>query len=832
MIITKLILSEFGRHQTLNVDTGGNIIGLTGPNGAGKSTVLEAVKFALTGEMADRLETYVRHDAGNASVELQFTSHGQQGVIFRQVGKTPKRWLKWDGQTIKAAREVDRIMSTIFGAEKRAVANAVFVTQGMLHKILFSDDADRRSMFIQLLNLGYLNSRATRLTRFIETQSREIQDNAPLLDQATQQVREHEKTVAELKSQLVQLPDLKDLLSLCRQRQSWAEQLAQLQFDYSAEEAKETNVKAQLMGMSESQYQELLKQEEALRLAYDQADADYRKWCAIQPIAIALDLDKQTRNNLDREIEGIMAKWGNATPLSQAQQIRDQWIQEATKCQMREDWLKNVQYVKQCIQQLQIELQKCPDLEPMRQQVQQLMSQRSTAEAILRTLYGYQTERMELRQCRDKMTAQDGMTLCHKCGLKLPVSSLDSLSDEAMTDLRLQIEAAEKQYRQFVAQYNETSQRLSMSEVEQQRLKDQLRDREQEVERLQKAEVICHPSPDQVRQSVEDSKNYCEEYAAVLQRRDALQQQRDEVNRRLLGYVIDLEAYQAGQPFTAEANQQRAAVVQQHKKNWQDLHQQIEPTRQNWQTLQQVQQRLNDLGARWRALNQQMQQTTLSVESTMGPDYEQADLMVRLAMVSQKQTAREQLQGKLHQAEVTLRQAEAYLYEERQRQLNNQTRLQLVNDLRSLKDMLQDDGLPLEVGRHFFKKLTKLTQGLLTDMDCDFRIMEDPDNALSYQFVRTDEPEHDPLPMNKLSGGQRVKLCVCFLIAVQQCLVKEVGLLVLDEPSTHVDHQGVVHLTDMLQQLQYRLHNTETQVWVCDHNPELERCFDYTIRLT
>ena len=126
MIIKELQLRRFGRHEALDCQTNAPVIGLSGENGVGKSTVMEAIKFAITGETTDNLDSYVKNCKGNGSVLVRFTKNGREGSIFRQIGSTAKRALEWDGKTIKGAKEVDAIMAEIFGADKKAIANAVF----------------------------------------------------------------------------------------------------------------------------------------------------------------------------------------------------------------------------------------------------------------------------------------------------------------------------------------------------------------------------------------------------------------------------------------------------------------------------------------------------------------------------------------------------------------------------------------------------------------------------------------------------------------------------------------------------------------------------------
>lgn len=64
-------------------------------------------------------------------------------------------------------------------------------------------------------------------------------------------------------------------------------------------------------------------------------------------------------------------------------------------------------------------------------------------------------------------------------------------------------------------------------------------------------------------------------------------------------------------------------------------------------------------------------------------------------------------------------------------------------------------------------------------------------------------------------------LGIAFLLAVQQLIIPELGILVLDEPSLHLHPSSAEHLRDLLSNYGQMLTKTESQILVCDHNPIL-----------
>jgi DNA repair exonuclease SbcCD ATPase subunit len=102
-------------------------------------------------------------------------------------------------------------------------------------------------------------------------------------------------------------------------------------------------------------------------------------------------------------------------------------------------------------------------------------------------------------------------------------------------------------------------------------------------------------------------------------------------------------------------------------------------------------------------------------------------------------------------------------------------------------------------------------------LDANFVIRPCRD-ALSYEFLRSDDADDAWLDITRLSGGQKVKLSTAFLISVQETICKDVNFLVLDEPSTHLDEPSVNALGALFTSLATRMDNGNGQIWIVDHH--------------
>jgi DNA repair exonuclease SbcCD ATPase subunit len=162
----------------------------------------------------------------------------------------------------------------------------------------------------------------------------------------------------------------------------------------------------------------------------------------------------------------------------------------------------------------------------------------------------------------------------------------------------------------------------------------------------------------------------------------------------------------------------------------------------------------------------------------------------------------------------------------------DKARRSLLATMETVRDAYHRTGVPLAYMRRKFERLCVLTCVNLEKLDSSFTVESDPENPVTFLFRRTDDPTNYVMSQSKLSGGQRVRLTVAFLMALQQLILPEVSFLVLDEPSVHLDQPGVESLRDLLVELGQHLQSGEAQVIVCDHNEALQPSFQNVIRLT
>ena len=155
----------------------------------------------------------------------------------------------------------------------------------------------------------------------------------------------------------------------------------------------------------------------------------------------------------------------------------------------------------------------------------------------------------------------------------------------------------------------------------------------------------------------------------------------------------------------------------------------------------------------------------------------------------------------------------------------------IISELDEFVDGFKPAGIATNYLDYKFRQIAETTQEFLASMGANFVVMVAEDRPMAFDFVRTDDAAGTIMFQSKLSGGQKVRLAIAFLMAIHETVIPNVGLLMLDEPSMHLDEEGVLQLRELLQELGSRCKVTGTQVIVSDHNPVLELALDVKVML-
>ena len=846
MRILSLELTDFGPHRHRLDQMNASVVGLLGPNGSGKTNLLQAIKFAFTGELTDNLESYIRgrgvdalegaagpDAAKKAEVSLRFMHHGQEGLIIRRITPTSTtRKFLWDGEELTQAAEVDSALADILGADKKALAEIVFPPQGELHKMLFGKQADREEMFLRLLLLthfGKVSDLADAKARLLKY---EVSDLTAQKEQLRTLIEQQTELLNEAESDLSRTSSWSNEITLWGEAREVSAQLATVTNQLSTMTGRLPDLQQQLMDAmgrlpnrmligadpldiaKEVEYcRQLEKTLTGIRDAQLQAFQNETKR---REMLINLEAANQAAKELVDELASLdTADAASAQQGWTAQAVADAltfWRELRLKQREEEALQSQVATLTERLSAAQAAHTKAASV-----------VERGQAAVQLRELLS--KKELKLNVLSECTRAHSGLTSCPVCDSKLT----QKIDQETVTALKQEVAQFQRQLADTLTEEATRVQALQRAETEVGTVKTMLDNTASDLQTLS-ASIRSYTPPALTEEVLVHTQN---QYAGRAERRRQIQHGRllESAQRKVYDLSNSLSTLpQDGQYDQAKLDEcnQSIQALQPHLSLAQDVldqhnrltsqYREIETQLANLETRKtQLEQQRRDL---WDRFPDRLKELVRREPQEQVAGQLQAwDEMYRSKLGSVQQAKRhlELTQGKLNDL---LSREEA-----------DKLRKRLAEDMVLVKEAFSRRGLPLTYIQYRYQQLVELANRNLSVLDATFSVETDPKQAVSLNFRRTDDTSDTLFSMNKLSGGQRVRLSIAFLLAVQQLVIPELGLLVLDEPSTHVNDEGVESLADLLQNLGQQLAAEDAQIVVCDHNHRLERAFQTTIRL-
>lgn len=839
MIIKKLKAERFGKHEQFSFDCDGPTVGVLGANGTGKSTILDLIEFLITGETRDNLDSYVKNLDGNARGEMTFVKGGREGFIMRQIGKTSKRLLRWDGVERTKSADVERIMADIFGADKKAVSNAVFVNQGELMRILFDKESNRKDMFIRIVNLAFCAKRVGIIDNKIRLLSSTIEDLSAQYAAAREAMVAAETEYISRQKELTEHPNWLIELDFCETQIATETALAQdreranrLQIEVAE---RSSVIDAAFSKCQCVTIQDLRDKVADLNRTLKECQLRRVNMTAVLTDLTHYDNHERAIQELKEKIEEHKRQHLEVNPNKYTADfitVQIAMIDNIIHGLTRRNWLEEqVKARQESIAALQKTVIAAPAFS--REQVESWRARQSEVSYILQTQSNWVKAQREIKACKDFDTTK--VTKCVKCGVDLIATQL--MSDQQLAE-------ADEKIKAWAKEVEELRKNLLQSEREWTGFDFKVQKKKSEIDYLSSQlmeyvrEFNAIPIVDNM-VNLTDKRN---RWQALHKSEMEFTTLLSEMTRELLGkvrfqfeeknFAYAKTALATRHLYTPEANadlQRDLSEIETTTEWWEQMLLTAETDVAYLLRMSEEQKALRtEIERKVERLNVVIPNTLQSVMDKEMPGY---DLRAVRHELNLRQETRQKLIGAVEQAQRTFTTAKDTFVGIEARIKADEGKRKLVTELQRLKYIVSDEGLPMAWVRYQFVHLARLTQESLSKLNANFRIMIDTEADLGFSFIRLDETGSAVLPMNKLSGGQRVRLCVAFLMAVQKRLVPEVGLLVLDEPSTHVDAEGIESLAGLLGEAQQELINTESQIWVVDHAPAIRTALTKYIEL-
>jgi DNA repair exonuclease SbcCD ATPase subunit len=141
-------------------------------------------------------------------------------------------------------------------------------------------------------------------------------------------------------------------------------------------------------------------------------------------------------------------------------------------------------------------------------------------------------------------------------------------------------------------------------------------------------------------------------------------------------------------------------------------------------------------------------------------------------------------------------------------------------------DWLKKDGLPRLIHRSILRQLTDVINSELKSFSDPFSAEVNDDLTFTALFE-----DGRQINSKALSGGQKVMLALSFWSAINRTFAKNLGIMILDEPTDGLDTDNMERLYGVLDRWKRLLHQRGQQVVIITHDEGMEQVFDTVFHL-
>ncbi len=844
--VKSIKLTDFGRHKHVDAKLNGHVVGLTGSNGLGKSTVLQALQFAFTGGVEtspDRpMLSFIRRCSQDppkfAEVDVEFVANGKAGRIVRRITRTTiSRKLYWDGaeKPITSEKEVAKVLTEILGVDKRAINSTVFIRQGEM-AAMFGGDKDRRDFYTRLLMLGHLAQVAAVIETHREHLASTVQDLGAVRDAADAAYEEARVFFDAADSALNGRPSRAEDLQLARRvvnlfsesqratenKVKAVAQLAQLGQGRVLDAVSEVGIRSWIAEL-ESEVESAEKERESLatqKSSYMTATAD------VTAAVNTRDRLISTRQ-MFQDCEAVIAEMETYRNLGEdPRPAIDAAAEKLRKMARRVELEASVTSDRPRLVKL------TSDHEIFSQMARAKTETRDAARETYAALHSKLEMRQELRRSLEKGgDIGDECPLCYsahppddqrlRADIEADTKRLDELAARG-AELSKEVKEATQSTAAVAAELSALQASLQRDEVELKRL------------RIELSLVAQH----EIEKDLESLNAQLSKYLTGANERDRLTRELSAKRKLVEGLscpmpldidfadreLLRLQQEALAAPWSS-AEEQRERQAVERARNGRAM---LTSLQEHTTNLRHADKRHDDASADLAEVLKSAPKGFYDDVITGANSLTHAEALEKVRRLEQLTQEHDEARGRRDAAHDGLKAASRKIDELALRTAEQRHRLDLVKDLEILRDTFKPNGASLEYLNHVFGSIAEIAADYLAESGADFMVAASEEIPLAYEFLRTDQENEVWLPQDLLSGGQKVRLAVATLRAIHAMIMPDVGLLSLDEPTTHLDEEAKRSMADMLHQIG---EEGTLQMVVCDHSPTLVDAFSDVIEL-
>lgn len=847
MLIKEVTLKNYGKHKDLkltNLDV--PIIGIVGANGNGKTTILKAISYAFKGKEDDSsIQESISLGETNGSIDVSFEKDGINGRITRKFGKTDSAVFIWGEEKLTKKSDINKRIDDILGIDKQVLSNTIFIKQGEVLGLIEETPAKRIDLFSKLLNLDYFNKRCTLANdayKGLQASVTDIQNLKDLLAKDEAELKnltdEYTSKLNEFNQKYISVEYVKELKQKLNKYSYLTASISSLETELSQSSLSLDAIRESTIKLNNDK---LVCANVKEKLMTERSDVAGRMCEFFNKADFVKNYEDLYRTlikvyKLDDHLEDLFSN----KEISHQKELKENEDKVAAFKLSTKNQVYSVGYLNFIVRNVKNFQAALKEVEDKYNSV--VVKEKKAANYYKTINDTFRTNKalLDLKESAKELINKSHDATCPICGNLLRSSNIDK---DILEQLKASTSLLEVEAKKAYEQYDN----LHMQMLNALNLKD-LKEREwqqfciDELQHLYKN--FYSPSSNLTFKEFYALENY-----TIPKQKEALKKEIFykylSLEHNLNKVIKDIKEANGNlkDPISYDSSAKNALDRQtsllrdidneilslENKKcsidkclfkNMQDesklsaMHTQI---KHNQELIEELGLRdyLDKLSEINPAFNLQVSQIDQYLKAIVDLEIE------RLNELNTK--------VKVYTQSIESRKKEIKSYLDKNENVFNI--MSEVNNVAWNLNIKNTDSIPRAYMNYLFRHICENVKENLALMDTDFIVEVNENEDLSFKFKKIDEIDKPWLDMKRLSSGQKVRLGVATLIAIQKIICPELGFLVLDEPSTHLDDNSVEALATMLIELQKILKASKSQIWFVDHNKNLERCCNKIIQL-
>ncbi len=884
-----LRLENFLSHKETEINFSDETYVILGENASGKTSILRGIFFSIFGKdfVVDKQEKLVNKSAARFSTDVRFVYRGREIEVRRGFSLYTKRSsaeLFVDGRlAASGVREVKKFIEEVLNLDPHIFRNTVYVPQGEILSLFDLQKKEKRQILNRLLGLDEIGETFERVKKFFRVLESfrnvllQEEENFQLLkkelDETKLKIKEKERKLTEilgiLKEEKALLEKQEEILQGLEEKRraaavldseikSCSERIGEVEKELRGIRRKIEEIerlKRELPFLAEKL--EVLAPLQQIRevltgVAERKKDLVEKKKTLerLKELGVELEGLETSIPQLDKQLKDVSSRLQKLMAVLPTLQKKLKGLEEKRREKLKlETQLFSVEKELKAAEEKLNFLQSKPkvsesEVVKLKDELRLLEKEESYKEAKFRE---FQKRLEELKNLESNV--------CPVC--------LSSLSEERREELiRISLEEAE-QLKSELEELKEKRKRLEskLKELEDVLLKqkqeealkreialnvEKLRLKEKQIREDLKSYSVEEKEIEDLRERVEGVQ---EEVASLREKKKFLESQLEEKKRKRLEIKKlveqqDIEVLEKEVKTLEEFIQQALNRAKDIKRSWnldvsslQDVNAKIEELLKLKEKKNRMEGEIRSLPDFERALKEK-EKNLLALKSRLSKlkkQLEELGFNVKEYETMKETVKREREKVKSLEREVSRLSGEISTYGKviagKEEKLKGEKKLTF--ELARTEDTLRILGSVLE-GLHPERGfLTKVRKELLPEVshycteffeEFDF---EFGDVTISEDLGVTARGLGGQLTLNEFSGGQQIAFALSLRFALAKYFSQRFDLLILDEPTIHLDQQRRQALTDLLQKLKMKI----PQMIIVTHDPELEVVGDVVVKV-